>query len=394
MKLLKTILIFFLAVFFLAGVLYLGRNQILNKYISDYLKNEFNEISGVEQTYISLNGIKLGGVNIENDYFSFNAEEAGVLFYFPELLRPKVIDLKLEEAYLNIKDFDGFLSSLKSKIPVSVPEKNKGSFGLKKALGVSLSNVKVDIEGHKGLVFLSSSFSFKGKIKGERISKIDDFVIDNCKIQEGKKSVEFNLKELDQKNKYLLNIPKIRIKRRTIEDMRIPLEIDENNAEIKAIKTDFFGEEAEIKGNIDYSDYSLICAEAKFNNTSFKRLKQLLADKGDFSFSGFFNGSVKACASEFKLSDVSGELYNNTGGYINVRKKDAFGFLKKRMPLSSYETLMESLKNYKYDTGKIKISSQEEKVLVLDMNFSSPVLGERNLTVHFHDVMNFTEITK
>lgn len=233
---------------------------------------------------------------------------------------------------------------LKTCITNYIEETFEGDCTIRRA-SMSLKQLRIDNLRfvNKGLNLLleggSVNFYFAHVLKPE-VSRID---ISDCNIRfRGVEANSLNLKK-DQADLYTLKIPRIRIR----------------------------GEEIRNILNLD--------------KVSFRNVLAVISD--DVILGGLFEGRVSVCLEGGKVSQIEGNFYNDEGGIVNIEKEVSLNFLRKHLDESSHQALIDSFKDYTYNKGVIKLSKKDGGLL-LCINFSSDEMGERNITINFHDILD------
>ncbi len=382
----RLVLKIFGIILILAVIIFVGKDYIVNGYVNDLLRKEFQKGSVVEKTSLWLNSLELKGVSILGDGFKLNVDKIIFDIKYTDSFKPVIKGVRVNNSRLKIYDTDKTKKVLEDKISLlKMGPNNKEPKIKKEPFNVDIANMGIEID-KEGLVPLKATFSFKGSISQGRVTELQNIEIDECIIQSNERKVSFTLYKIQEDN-YTLHIDKFKVKENEIEDISIGLSLGLEQTEIRNVKTDILGDSASLKGVIDYKDYNDICILFILKEVSLNGAKNLFMEKQKVLFQGRFDGKVYFCLKGKEIVDIDVNLYNNTGGRIDVKERRAVSFLKKRMDESSYNTLMNSLQDYKYNRGKIKIS-QDNDVIIVNMFFSSPVLGERNLTVNFHDFID------
>ncbi|MCP4653690.1 MAG: hypothetical protein GY858_09980 [Candidatus Omnitrophica bacterium] len=142
-----------------------------------------------------------------------------------------------------------------------------------------------------------------------------------------------------------------------------------------------------LQGEVAFKNCSTGCANLSLRNLSPSTVVAIaLKDNRDLSFGGLFAGKVRICFLNKTVSAISAVFENNDDGFINIKKKTALDFLRGYLDDQSYELLIDSLQNYKYNEGKVDVAKNGQD-LTVTMLFDSDQTGERNLTVNLYNVL-------
>jgi len=212
---------------------------------------------------------------------------------------------------------------------------------------------------------------------------IKDLKISNCDFQF--KDINANLALEKSKNGlYILGVSSLKFKDKEINNISIPLAIDDGTISFSRIDGGFLGYSARISGILNYRDHDNICLRLSLEETSFRNLINLFSKKEDFVLVGDFDGRLELCLDKGKLSELEGDFQNTSGGTVNIENEASLSFLKRYLDKVSYDALVDNFKHYAYNRGSIKVA-KEEGVIALNLDFGSDELGRRNISVNLHD---------
>ena len=298
------------------------------------------------------------------------------------------IDLKPKVSYLSLSDTDFKIKNIKNlrnRFALIFPlSKTNRADTVKKIFPFSLYNINFNMES--GGLDLGLNFSFKGSFKGKKIEKIDNLSISGLSLRFDR--FKLNHGKLQKKDKdYVFSASELEIRDKALENLTIFLEIVKDKITFSNNWKESAGLEAGFSAVLDFADFKNICLSSDLYNISVADLLQFVTSKDDVVFKGLFTGKINLCFEGGKFSNIDGAFSNNRGGFINVKSEAHFGFLKKRLDKNSYDTLIDNLKNYRYNNGAILLKNEADD-LILTMFFESQDLGERKITVDLHDVLS------
>jgi hypothetical protein len=352
-------------------------------YINNWLKKEFGPGSRVQEVKLRFGGGDFSGVVIDNSGFRFTAGKISADFELSERYMPKLSKVSVRDSFLKIDDLERVKTVFPGRnyLPARFPAAGKDTTS-PGYIEVELENARIDIVKDK-IFNLSFLVSLGLSISDSRIKNISFIEIDDFLFKSGQKRLDMGLKRKRGRD-YSMDVSVLKFKDTELKDIRIDFILGPDKIVITGLHTDFFGIYGSLEGEIDYTDYSNICADVVFKDVSLEKLKDLFLSKEQVSFGGYFTGSAGICFDNLSVSGVDADLYNKQGGRIDVKERKAVSFLEKRMDSASYNTLMDSLQDYQYNEGRIEVSGVGNTIKLV-MVFSSPVYGERNLTVNLYD---------
>jgi len=372
--------IIFLVVFLLIFSL---RDYFLKVYLTRYLQRNFFPKVHIEKAKFTLTGVQVEGFKGEDREFKFAFWRATLDFYFSLRHFFKPSHIKVEKASLKIKGLGGVKKAISKFGNLGGHSRRKAEVvSLPFPLSVDLEKVRVKLE-KVNHCDLDINFSFKGEIENGYIPSIHKWeVFDGSFYSSNLKVIHLRIKK-HKGNIYVLSLPKIVIRDREIKDTTIFLEPRRGKMVISQIETPLLGEIAWVKGELNWEDYRSVCLHLNLGNISFKNVMEVVTKRGEMDSEGFFEGKVEFCFSSGRFPLLRVNLYNNKGGTIRINKQPSFDFLRRYLKEETYNYLIDNLRNYRYNKGEISIFNQD-KVLILKVNFSSQKMGERNIIVNFH----------
>ena len=404
----------FLLVFAMVFLSLIGfRNHILKIYLENYVGKSLKAECRIKKANLWFNSVGVEGVAINAKDFNIIAKNITIKF---KVQKEKpyfyLSDVILSDVNFKIEPFENIKTdSSKSKAYPGLPV-------FAKPVQLSMQNINIALKSKS--LEINSSFSIIADIgptvffiKDASVVDFDinsqDFEITNlsltgaprvkpvvpCNTPRGATSRSLLIHGRSPgysgngnkfgKNSYLLKIPSIRIKDKEFTDFFIPIKSGVNQLLFPRAKNPFLGADALISAKCNFSGYDKFCVGARFQDVSFEKIVDIFASE-EAAFRGLFDGSLKACARAFMISEVEAGFKNKRNGFINVKKESSFTFLKSYLDAASYNALIDNFKNYEYNIGIIS-AKKEASALNLTLDFTSDTMGKRNITISFHDIL-------
>jgi len=180
----------------------------------------------------------------------------------------------------------------------------------------------------------------------------------------------------------VLDIAQIKYNEAGIGEIKSKLRLNEKNLFLDSISCKVFGGEAQgdlslsLDRNIEY------LANLKFINLDLDTFVKNFNLSEKFQMSGRLNGRLALAGRGLNIKILNGDFFTaEPGGALSIRGNK---FLENLAQSSkqSLDILVESFKDYRYNTGIIRLYKQEEN-LVLDIALDGEA-GKRNLNVTLH----------
>jgi hypothetical protein len=304
-----------------------------------------------------------------------------VSFDLSHIRQPKVSSVYLKDASFTLK---GPLDKLPLLMPANTQRQN---INLKPPY-LNLENITITVNrlyGIDGTV----NFSFKGQLSSKGISTLDNLSIKDGTIRINDLYIQhFNLKKANGRLSQLA-ISKVKIKEKEIAELLFPLVIEESSIIFKKMAHEVLGSGGTVEGTISY-DGKHILIRVQAENISLEKALRLISDDASVMLGGQFSGIFTLTLKGSKILDVTGDLKNLKGGFINLTKEATFDFLRKYLDERSYITLIDSLKNYQYNEAVI-VMKKSINDLLLELHFDSESMGRRDMVVNLHDILVASE---
>jgi len=364
--------------------IFITKDYVLKACIKHYIGKELNGRCKIDKAQVLFNGINIEGFKLSSQSLEFTLGQGNVEVGFPEILKPRIYRVTLRDARLTIKNLESTKDMIADKFTglnaKPQPEISREITPLR----LDLKNIFFRLE-NKGGLNIDINFSFLADIVGGGIPLVENIEVFDANVVSDNFAIS-RLKIAKTQDQYILKIPNVKIKDKEIEDVVIPFIIEGQTIVLKGAENPLFGPASLFEGVIELKDYKNLCLNLGLSNASFQKLITIMGGEESVDFGGSFEGEVNFCLQDFKLADIKGDFYNNSGGFINIKKETTLNFLKRYLNESSYNTLIESLKNYRYNEAVVKIG-KDKGALIFHMDCDSEEGGRRNISVNFHNIL-------
>lgn len=353
------------------------RNHILKFWLETYVNKTISANCKIEKVNLWFDSLSIKGTTLNAKDFDISAKNIEIKFRFQKDVPIYYIsDINLSGIILKIKPSeDGGKISGKKTIPIVLPV-------LVRPIRLNLENIKIEFKSKP--LELNSNFSFMAEIASNSI-----YLKDACIYNFSMRSQDFEITNLSlkkfRKDRYLLKIPAMRVKDKTLNNFYIPVKSGVNQLLFPLAKNPFLGPAGFVTAKLDLTRYDNFCFAAKFQDASFEEVIDIFASE-EAAFKGLFDGSLQICLSSFKISKVQADFKNKGNGFINVKKESSFAFVKNYLDTASYNALIDNFKNYEYNIGIIS-ARKEDDTLSVNLDFTSDSMGRRNIAINFHNLL-------
>ncbi|MEM7816652.1 MAG: hypothetical protein QXZ20_01925 [Candidatus Aenigmatarchaeota archaeon] len=367
MKMFKKIFIFLLIVF---SLIFVSRDLLLKKILECLFKKNLR----IERIQSSFKGIEFKNVFFKKDGLELTSKLIEIKLE-GSLFKPKFLIFSVENSYIKIKE---------DKIKTKFSKNNLPVFFFKSCpLRINLNSLNIEYGEN---IFLR--FSLDADLESNREIVFRSLNIESLNIKrENIKVKNLNFRNIKEDN-YEIFIKELKVKDKMIKDLLVPLELyireDKYRLIFKKTSNLFFGEKGYLEGILEIED-SNFCLDLRFYSFSFKELLDFFIKKDELLIDGLFDGKIFLCKN-YGGFKIEGSFDNEEGGLVCLKKETGLEFLKKYLTLDSYNLLIDSFKNYKYNKCKI-ILNQEDKDLVITLKFNSFEFGDRNITIDLHKIL-------
>jgi hypothetical protein len=248
--------------------------------------------------------------------------------------------------------------------------------------GFKFSNENIKLELEKGVLEFSV-FPARARLSGLALEGFD-FKMNGLRL----KGLSLTPSAPDT---YELNISSLRFKESQVKFIAISIKVGESKIIFGPTFNPALGPQGSLAGVIDRRGGPDLCLELSLDKVSAPALMALIAkDQKDIALEGLFAGELVVCLKGGKPVGLRGNFHNQGQGLINIKKETSLDFLKQYLDGASYKVLIDGLKNYKYNEGKITVG-REANDLIIDISFDSLEAGKRIIPINFHDVLGGAE---
>ncbi|MBN2120803.1 MAG: hypothetical protein JW734_07100 [Candidatus Omnitrophica bacterium] len=366
----------FLIILFLAGLgVFILKDYFIKAYAISYIKKEFGVEAVIKSLHLGLNSLTVTQAAFKDNNAQVNLKSLRVDFKLPEILKPQVSKVSLQGLDCKIKDVE----AAKSKFIEKFSGKQPAAPALEPQL--DLENVKISLEVNK--IKVDVDFSFKGTVLGNKINKLGWLEVNKCNVSSDDFSVDnLRLKEAEQ-GLHILKINRIKIKGKSINDPEASLEVENDKIFIRQFSHYLLGSSSKVTGTLNLNEYADMCVNLNFSDIAFDRIVQLFGLKDSLRVEGLFAGALDMSLKDFKPENLGASFTSLGAGVVDVKKESPLAFLKGRLDKESYKTLVETLKDYKYNKASLKVTSKG-KNLLFNIDLLSAVKEKRDVIVNFN----------
>jgi hypothetical protein len=369
----KRILITSLIIVLLVSVIFIFNGPIIIFFTKQQIKNVFKQSRVLIGDYSlkPFSELKFTDVRIERDnIYDFEIKEVNIL-YTPFSLFKRSI----EKFYL--KDMG---------IKINLPQENCSEFirylNLKPGvfllnnLGVTNLNLNVrsmDLSTKADISFELSPLSQTIYNLDAAISSLETagLVMENAnlKVSQGQEGGYFYIKEL-------------RYDKARIEEIKAKPELKNKNLILNSLSAKLLS--GEVQGDLSFSidkdrEFRI---DLKFINLDLEKFVNDFNLNEKFQMSGKLNGSMIVSGAGLKIKSLSGDFSSTEPGGVMIIKDAKLLENISRSSQQPLDILMESFKDYHYNTGIMRLSKQKDNI-VLDIALDSEA-GKRNLNITLH----------
>jgi hypothetical protein len=352
------------------------RNQILKVVLENYLQKNFKIECRIKKANLDLNNISFEKIKISHQEISLDIQKLDILFSLRKVFQPALTNIQLSGVSLTVQK----IAQLKD-LGLAMP-RPKTKQATPFSLNLRLQDASVNLKN----VDLETKFSVVADLETSAVT-IKDIKISNLDIHSTDLDISGLGLEKIKPNIYALRISLLKIKQKEFKNFFIPIKFFKNKIVFLKSKNQLFAESGTVNAVLDLKPYDSFCFVCSLNGTSLDKIVSIFAGEENVSVKGEFDGNIHVCMQGETLVIVEGQLRNRGNGFINIKKEDSLAFFKPYLDHPSYIALIDNFKNYEYNIGKIT-AKKAGSVLSLEMNFDSKVMGERNITINLHDILN------
>lgn len=380
MRFSRVIKFILIGLIFLLLSIFICKDYIIKNVVLYCIKKNLDCECNLNSINICFSKIIIENLEISNKDFNLILKHGQLDFEFSKFLTIGVLGLTLEGVNLKVND----LVSVK-RILLGKNSKTESKYFLKPSLEerpllLDLKDIKVYVEGANNLE-LKTGINFRGIYSKDGLPKIETLSVPECKIKI--KDFETNFR-IVKEEEYKLEVFVLKVNDKKINDLEISFDIIDNIFLIKSVKNDLLGVKPVIKGKLTLESYNDICLEMSVKDVSFRNIVNLFNEDEGVIIKGTFLGEFNVCLNKGKLYQLNGGMYNKSGGGLDIKKDASLGFLRKYLNESSYDALVDNLRNYRYNNAGFEINMDKSKISI-NLDFRSESMGRRNLMFNLYD---------
>ena len=379
---------FLIIILFLCCAVFLAKDFVLKAFMAGYISKQLQAECKIGKAHVLLKGVNIEGLSLVSRDFELNVKRLIVLFDFPKQSFSWILQVSINDAYLNIINLSLLRQELLSKSAPSYQQLKPQAEHRLPVFKVDLRNIKIRIKS-AGNFSIDTNFSLKGAVNEKPFVILDKLRVSSTSIHSDNFSVN-NLQVYQEGDSYSLNIKKLKLRDKQFTGLTLPFKLKQNRIIVKQEKNLLLGDSSLLEASLVFSGYSDISISLSLTNSSLQDILEIAAGSGSVDFFGLFDGKINMNLKDSQLTAISGSLFNNNGGFINIKKEANLSFLRKYLDKKSYETLIESLKNYKYNEALIQLGRDLDS-LAFQMNCNSIEGGQRNIAINFHNILGGEE---
>lgn len=370
---------------FIFVAIVLSKDLLLKKYMVYYLKKELDTQCSIARVRLSFKSVVIEDIRLRRRDSRLDVGKvilrwglAGV----DSRVRWRVI---IEGGEGVIEDLGNLMEDVKERLLPRTPEAQHFSAHHKQmAISFDLKDIHLTVK-IRPRIQVDIDFSFQGTADTQRIRGVKDITIRKCNVRlDGTTLEDISLVKRGDK-RYILDIPHVRIMSKKQDGLSFPLTINSATFIFPPAHHGILGSRGILEATLQMPRFSALCIYLSLENCSFSQMVGMFISRDELEFSGLFSGDLGFCFEEGALTKIEGTFHNNEGGTIWVKNDKALSFLRKGLSEIHYQTLVDSLKNYRYNRGVITLGESKGAVGV-SMNFQSDELGQRNITIRHYIV--------
>lgn len=326
-----------------------------------------------------LHQIRFLGISIKRDgIYEIKLKEADIRYSFPSVFRKTVSKIILKEGFINlnlprqnISEFSRYL--------------NLGSGG--EEGGSSAGDLKLD---QMDFEVKAKDISFKARVSmdislEQKLINAIDLDVSLLTIR-GLRFDGVGLKAGELQRGGNFTVGKIQYDKIKAVDIKGTARLKDNILFLDAVSARLF--EGKIAGQITFKVAPIpeYLADIRLTDLNLKDIVDDFDLKKKFQMSGLAGGQLVLSGTGSHLNILSGDFSVGGAGGVLVIEDTRFIENMAKSAHQPADLLVESFKNYHYNTAVIKLSLQE-KNLILDMALEGEA-GKRNLNITVHDFIS------
>ena len=304
--------------------------------------------------------------------YDFKIKQAGIYYHPLALLKGRIAKFSLEDAKISLEMPGQSLAALKNYLKLNA----RSAFLLNCA---EFSRLELNLKTQE--LILQAQLSSRVNLSQQSLDYLD-LKIDH--LDSGQLNLSNALLNVDSAAPAgALRIDKIQLSKLRLEKIQGASKLKEKVLTLHSLSAEFLGGNTNGQIEISWDKRLEYAARIQFINIDLEKLVQDLELKEKIQLSGTLGGSLTLKGAGAAINILSGDFKaSETGGVLAISDT---GYLENiaRSSNQSLDILLESFKNYRYNTGIAKLSLHQGD-LVLDAALEGQA-GKRNLTVTLHD---------
>lgn len=304
--------------------------------------------------------------------YDFRVKEIRFDYNLGSILKMQISRVYIKDALINVNLAGKNISDIRTYLNLG----SKRSF-LVDNLELSNLNLNLNSQTINAKASVSARLNLAGQSIGYLDVKIDSLYAQGLRIEGGL----FNVMQGQDSGE--LKAKKLQFDKINIEDVTGRSRLAGDLLYLDSISALFSG--GQIQGNLtsQIGKDTEYAANIKFLGLDLERLIKDLDLENKLQLSGKLSGSINLEGKGLNLNVLSGNLTSLSPGGMLIIKDDKFLKNLAQASQQSFDILVESFKNYHYNTGVMKLGLDKGN-LILDIALNGEA-GKRNLNITLHD---------
>lgn len=168
-----------------------------------------------------------------------------------------------------------------------------------------------------------------------------------------------------------------------IDKLNFLLTLEKNSLDFSLFESSIFSPETKLSGRVNFSGLTSFCGGILLENFFIGDLIWLFLKPEELNLVGNFKGRIDFYWEKGKPPHFEADIKAVEKGVIDLKKREPLEFLKNHLDPGSYAYFLDSLRDYKYDRGRIGLE-KKEKFIRVELDFHSDVLGSRKADIRLH----------
>ena len=324
--------------------------------------------------------LEFSDIDIKKDPdFAISIKKASFDFTLSSLLKGRILNILLADGLIVIDSTGKSISELNKYFALR-PKSPASPAGAGLLIdSIEINKMRFDISSAE--VNAKGSISLGIDPAGQEISRIDlvaDFV-----NSFGLSAENISLKAARAPASGILNIAKMKYNKAVIENMQAGVVLKKTALEIGPVSAKIFDGEIKGKISIDLGKGGIYTAGLEFAGLDTGRIIKDFELQNKFTLSGSLDGSLLIEGSSADMKVIDGNFHSNSpGGDLTITDTRYLENMARNSG-QSLDILVESFRNYHYNTGKVKLYLDKGNI-VFDAALQGEA-GKRNLSIVLHD---------